>query len=364
MAIEIIGWGDTPTRSQFAVSNQEVLTMAVESIERHISTTKTPDPKWLDELKKLQGRKADEVTEKIGVVSRQYATDKTSADLAIEAATRAVLSARKNDVTFEPDKIRLVISGGSTPDDLYPACAGLIQNSLQINEAEGFDVSLACCSGTQAVITAFRAMTADPNICYALVAVGETIGSMHQRSRAPLTEDVTLWGDGGGAVVLRQRGSSERGIEKFTSRIDGSLAYTTRSKGIGAHADHHQHKTFNHLCASMEGHQREIQRWVIGAVGSDLERFVRCNLSPGDLSKTFALFHNGNLKMINSLAEKVGIAPERLLHRIPDRANQSSASVLSSLAYHANIGTFRSGDVLLFATFGGGVAYNFLTYRW
>lgn len=364
MTIEFIGWGDTSTRPNFAVSNAQALEMIRSNLRRRIAesekTNIVPDQKLVDELTKLELRTPEEVAEKIGVESRQYAVDKTSTELAIEAAENAVDRARKNDPTFDVSKIKLVISGGSTPDDLYPACAARVQDHFKLTETEAFDVSLACCSGTQGFITAVRAMRAD-GIRYALLTTGEKVGS--PCCNELIDESGTLWGDGGGAAVIRLLDNgTEQGLIAYQSRIDGSLAYTTRSCGIGAHPDHR----IMPVDPSMQGHSRMIQKWVRRDVARDLKQFVESReLDVANNNRAFAFFHNGNRTMIEGVAEEIGIPPERVLHRIKDRGNQSSASVFSSLAFHADVkGALRSGDLLIFATFGGGVAYNFLAYRW
>jgi 3-oxoacyl-[acyl-carrier-protein] synthase-3 len=114
----------------------------------------------------------------------------------------------------------------------------------------------------------------------------------------------------------------------------------------------------------MEGRGPEIYQWVIKTVAKKLKQF----LIDSDISvneRTYLIPHNGNLRMVLRLGEAIGIPPERVLNRIAERGNQSSASVFSTLAHYAEeLGQFNSGDQLIFATFGGGVVYNFIAYLW
>lgn len=352
--VDIIGWGDVPTDPNCSYDNAAVLEM----IQKRLKERAPRDPNALQQLEHIITLNGQSVFEKLGMRSRQYRFEKSSTELARIAAERALQTATRNDPNFSPKKIGLVVSGGSSPDDLYPACAAHLQHELGIGEAEGFDVSLACCSGTQAMIEATRALLCGSDAAYALVAVGETIGS---RCNDLLDENALIWGDGGGAVVLSSYGGGNRnfGVQATRSRIDGSLAGTTRSRGIGADIDH---RSFE-LNASMEGRGREIYGWVIGPVAEALKLFLEEHRVKLD-DRTFLLPHNGNLRMIQAVARKIGLPSEQILHRITDRANQSSASIFSTLAHYADGDCFRHGDQLILASFGGGVAYNFVLYRW
>ncbi|MEO1369121.1 MAG: 3-oxoacyl-[acyl-carrier-protein] synthase III C-terminal domain-containing protein [Acidobacteriota bacterium] len=47
-----------------------------------------------------------------------------------------------------------------------------------------------------------------------------------------------------------------------------------------------------------------------------------------------------------------------------ERGNTSSASIPISLAHYARRGRFQSGDLLILAAFGGGMAIDIALYRW
>lgn len=359
--IQIIGWGDTPTEDRFSVDNPTVLRAIERKLEPLVVGSQQSEherERYRLELEKVRAHTTESVTKKLGIVTRQYIPEADSTELARQAAERAIAVAERNNPNFSREKIHLIVSGGSTPDDLYPSCAAKLQYLLNIPDAEAFDVSAACCSGTQAFIETVRALQTGCDM-YALVAVGETIGS---RCNDHMDENALLWGDGGSAVVVYAGFSDNRnfGVQDFISRADGSLYGTTRSRGIGVHPDH---RRFPALNASMEGRGTEIYQWVIGPIAQKLKQFLVDSRISID-ERTFLLPHNGNWRMVRRLGEVIGIPPERVLNRIAERGNQSSASVFSTLAHYAELGYFQRNDQLIFATFGGGVVYNFIAYRW
>lgn len=360
-SIQIIGWGDTPTEDRFSVDNSTVLRMIERNLEPLAFSSQLPSEerdKYRTELEKIRAHTAESVTEKFGIVTRQYIPNTNSTELARQAAERAIAVATRNDPNFSREKIHLVISGGSSPDDLYPSCAAKLQHQLGIPDAEAFDVSAACCSGTQALIEAIRALQIGCDL-YVLIALGETVGS---RCDDHMDENALLWGDGGGAIVVRvdMAGNKKFGVQNFVSRTDGSLSGTTRSRGIGTHPDH---RRFPALNASMEGRGSDLYRWVIGPVAKKLKKFLEDSRITVD-ERTFLVPHNGNLRMVCRVGEVIGVPSEQVINRIAERGNQSSVSVISTLAHYAEQDFFKRGDQLIMVTFGGGAIYNFTIYRW
>lgn len=364
VSIQIGGWGDVPTEEQFKVYNQAVLEKIRDTIEQELGVNPSQDAELRRQLEKVKAKTPEQWAKTTGIISRQWYPERSSTDLAIMAAERAVAVARRDDPFFHPRNIKLVISGGSSPDYVFPACACRIQDALGISDGttEPLDVSLACCSGTQALITAIRAMVDDSfdqePIDYALVSTGEAIGS---RANCLLHEHGLLWGDGGGAVVLKRvHDDPGYGFLHFRSRSYGSLAGTTKSRGLGTALDN---QGFGYIDASMEGRHFEIYEWTQREIPAALDDYVNATkLTVTD--RTILLGHNGSVKILWGIGKKLGIDRENILHRLPDRGNQSSASVLSTLSFFADQNRFQRGDTLLFVTFGGGLAYNILTYRW
>lgn len=343
----IIGWGDVPAEDRFSFPNDQVLKM----VQRNRQQA------GLDPLTVT----AEDMTSKLGVITRQYIArvDPSigATELARIAAERAIAMVEAKDRYFDRSKIKFVISGGSSPDNLFPGAGPLLHAQLGIPNVEAYDVSAACCSGTQALINAIRSIQFGPDE-YALVAIGETIGSW---TNDLMTEDSFIWGDGGSAVLIKGTyGNRNFGFQAFKSRADGTQASTTLSRGIGAHPEH---RDFPALNASMEGQGKKIYKWVIGPVAAALGEFL-CESQIKVDNRTFLVPHNGNLRMVQEVGKTVGIPPERVLNQVARRGNQSSASVLSTLAYFADQNFFEKGDQLVFAAFGGGLIYNFIVYRW
>lgn len=315
------------------------------------------------------GKSGDDTESLIGIRTRWW-SKKSSTEHAVDAARAALADAARrhgdgNGNGFSAADIRLVHSGGSSPDNLFPACACVVQGTLGIapESCEARDVSLACASWLDAVVLAVARMR-DKSMRWGLVTVGECIGT---RLNAPTSLSYCLWGDGGGAVVLEYDpdGDPAFGIVADRAVSDGQFAHWTRSLKIGTHPDH---DGFELPDASMLEYGRDIHRYAIRTVSAIVAEMLDEHRAehgpPAEGESVYLVPHNSNLGMVRQIGKRLDIPEERVLTRIRERGNTSSASIPITLAHYAGEGNFRRGDLLILAAFGGGMAVDVVLYRW
>jgi 3-oxoacyl-[acyl-carrier-protein] synthase-3 len=304
--------------------------------------------------------KTGEDTEKLVGIRARWWSRHSSTELATIAARHAVDDAvRRTRGAFAADRLELVHSGGSSPDNVFPACACEVQGTLGVpaNRAEARDVSLACTSWLDALLLADARMR-HKGFRYGLVTTGEAVGS---RMNAPTSLSFTLWGDAGAAVVLEHDpdGDPSFGLIADAAHADGEHADWTKSIGLGLHPSH---AAWDHPDCSMLDHGKDIHKYAIREVSSAITRMLA---REGLAGEPFWLVpHNANLGLVTRIGELVGLPADRVLTRVRDRGNTSSASVGINLVKHAQDGTFRPGDLLVLAAFGGGMAMSLAAYRW
>lgn len=305
-----------------------------------------------------RGKTGDDTEALIGIRTRWWSR-LSSTEHALAAARSALADVAERRGDFDPADLQLVHSGGSSPDNLFPACACEIQGALGIPpvDCEARDVSLACCSWLDALLLAASRLRAK-SMRWGLVAVGESIGT---RLNAPTSLSHCLWGDAGGAVVLEHDPDGDPSLGLFADKAisDGQFAYWTRSLKIGTHPDH---AAFPQADASMLDHGKDIHRYAIRAVSKVIDDMLAEHGLEHE--SPYLVPHNSNLGMVRQIGTRLGIPKERVLTRIVERGNTSSASIPITLAHHARHGQFESGDLLVLAAFGGGMAIDAALYRW
>jgi 3-oxoacyl-[acyl-carrier-protein] synthase-3 len=284
----------------------------------------------------------------------------SSTEHALEASRAAIAdAARRSGGAFDASQIQLVHSGGSSPDNVFPACACEVQGALGVppETCEARDVSLACASWLDALVLAASRMRAK-GLRYGLVTAGECVGT---RLNAPTSLSYCLWGDGGGAVVLEHdpAGDPCYGLLADKAISDGQYASWTRSLKLGTHPDH---AAYPYPDASMLDKGRDIHRYAIREVSKAIANLLE-DSGIGD-PPGFLVPHNANLGMVRQIGKRLGVPEDRVLTRIAERGNTSSASVPITLAHYAAEGRFKRGDLLAMTAFGGGMAIDVALYRW
>jgi 3-oxoacyl-[acyl-carrier-protein] synthase III len=68
--------------------------------------------------------------------------------------------------------------------------------------------------------------------------------------------------------------------------------------------------------------------------------------------------HQANLRIIDAMGRKLGLAPERVVKTVDRHANTSAASVPLALAEARADGRIRAGDLVVLEALGGGLTWG------
>ena len=155
-SLHIVGTGESPLVPSELVDNDAVLAI----LNRNGVDTR--------------GKNGDDTESLIGIRTRWW-SKMGATKHALDAAREAIADAqRRTGDTFRTEDLNLVHSGGSSPDNLFPACACEVQGALGIppDHCEARDISLACASWLDALVLAAARMQAK-RMRWGLVTVGE-----------------------------------------------------------------------------------------------------------------------------------------------------------------------------------------------
>ncbi len=156
-----------------------------------------------------------------GIRSRFVADeDEQASDLALHASRRAMDAA---GVTA--DDIDLIVLATSTPDMIFPSTACLLQRKLGVSHGAAFDVQAACTGFLYAVSIADKFVASGQCKC-ALVVGTEVFSRLLDWSDR---RTCVLFGDGAGAVILRQ--SEQPGILSSHLHADGRQSHILEVAG-------------------------------------------------------------------------------------------------------------------------------------
>jgi 3-oxoacyl-[acyl-carrier-protein] synthase-3 len=288
--------------------------------------------------------------QRTGIRQRHIADEgETTSTLATRAAEAALANAVRS-----ADDVDLVIVATSTPDYTFPAVATQVQAALDIRNGAAFDLQAVCSGFVFAIATADKFLTSGANKC-ALVIGAETFSRlMDWKDRTTCV----LFGDGAGAVLMEAQESNgelcERGVLTSHLRSDGRHREKLYVDG-GPSAT----GTVGHL--RMQG--REVFRHAVGMVTDVVEdAFAATGMGADDLD--WFVPHQANRRIIDASAEKLGIAPEKVVITVDRHGNTSAASIPLALAEAHADGRIKQGDLVMIEAMGGGFTWGSALIRW
>ena len=302
------------------------------------------------DVSKLVDTTDDWITERTGIRQRHIAAEgELTSDLGIAAARQALVRSG-----IDPVEIDLVICATATPDRTFPATAVKIQHGLGITKGAAFDIQAVCSGFVYGLTTADNFLKAG-QFKRAIVIGAETFSRI-----LDWTDRGTcvLFGDGAGAVVLEaqpQHGTREdRGILSTIIRSDGryeDLLYVDGGPGST--------KTTGHL--RMNG--REVFRHAVQKIHGVIEETL---ISTGYAADEIDLYvpHQANKRILDGIAKKLGVGPEKIVVTLEKHGNTSAASIPLALNDAFEAHRIKEGSLILMEAMGGGFTWGAVLARW
>ncbi|HUE81943.1 MAG TPA: beta-ketoacyl-ACP synthase III [Pyrinomonadaceae bacterium] len=293
------------------------------------------------------------ITTRTGIKQRRKASPGEYTSLfAVRAARQAIERAR-----LDPSDIDLLLCATVTPDQILPSTGCLIQAELGANKAAAMDV-VAACSGFLYGVTLANTMIQTGQSRYALVVGAEILTQYVDYTDR---QTCVLFGDGAGAAVLG-RVEPERGILATRIRSDGRYEEQLFSPGGGtrrppssetlAAGDHFFKMRGNELFKVAVRSMAEVSREVLEEAG----------LRPEDID--LFIPHQANQRITDAVAAKLNVDIARVYSNIAMHGNTSSASIPIALDECVEAGRVKEGNVVLMASFGGGVTWGGVLVKW
>ena len=290
------------------------------------------------------------IRQRTGIRQRHIAAEgEFTSHLALNAARAAL--ARAGCTAGDLD---LLVLATATPDNTFPATATRVQAALGMKRGAAFDVQ-AVCSGFIYALSVADNMLRLGQAKTALVIGAETF------SRILDWEDrstCVLFGDGAGAVVLRAAdgggSNADRGILSTHLYSDGGgyeMLYVDGGPSTTGTAGH------------LRMHGREVFRHAVTRMAEAVEISLESNcLSPDDLD--WVVPHQANIRIMDSMAKKLGLRPEQIIVTVDRQANTSAATIPLALAAADADGRLKQGQLVSLTAMGGGFTWGSVLLRW
>ncbi|MCC7277349.1 MAG: ketoacyl-ACP synthase III [Chromatiaceae bacterium] len=284
------------------------------------------------------------IFDRTGIRQRHVVVEgETCSDLAV-AAARAAMEAAGVD----PSEIDLIVLATTTPDQIFPSTACIIQPRLGIKGVPAFDVQ-AVCAGFVYALSVADQFVRTGSAKRALVIGADTMSRLldwQDRSTC------ILFADGAGAVVLGA--AEEPGIISTHISADGAYKDLLQvPKGIGRGGCEDPY---------LEMRGNEVFRWAVSTLGRIVEETLEANgMTKSDID--WLVPHQANIRIIQATARRLDLPMEQVVVTVADHGNTSAASIPLALDTAVRDGRIQRGQTILMEGFGGGFTWGTVLVR-
>lgn len=287
------------------------------------------------------------IADRTGIKERRRAAAGEYTSILAARAARAALEA----ANLEASKLDLIICATVTPDYLQmPATACLVQAELGAKKAAAFDLAAACTGFVYALDAAqkFVSSGAYQNV----LVIGADL--MTRSVDGDDASTAILFADGAGAAVVSatENGKGILATDLGSDGTNGDLIFTP----AGGTRRLTSCETVRDRLHFMQMRGREIFKIAVAAMPAS-SRIVlkRAGLSLADVD--LIIPHQANQRIINAVAARLGIAPEKVFSNIERTGNTGAATVPVALDQCIRSGRIKPGDTVLLTAFGGGITW-------
>ena len=306
-----------------------------------------------DDLAKIVDTSDEWITTRTGIRERRIGrSEETATSMASESAREALQFAG-----ITPEAVDLIIVATSLPDALYPSTACEVQSEIGAVNAAAFNV-VAACSGLIYSINIARNFIMSGTYNTVLL-IGVDIHSRFLNWNDKST--CILFGDAAGAMLLQKSFDGVNDILSVDIRSNGSksgeLYIPLQGKSCPFVEPNGQKEQF----VNMNG--KEIYKFAV----SVMPESIKSALSIADLEVSdidYLIPHQANIKIINSIAEKVGLEKQQVITNHERYGNTSTASIPVALTEALENGGIKSSSIMAMCGFGAGLTWGTAIVKW
>jgi len=299
-----------------------------------IGTNLPPQILTNDDLAKTMDTNDNWIRERTGIHERHVGG--VTSEMAIAAGLAAL-----DDAGVDADEIGLLVLATTSPDQRFPATSAVVQAGIGLS-CGAFDVNAVCAGFLYGYVTAYGLMGVPGGPDKVLLCGADSMASLtdwNDRGTA------ILFGDGAGAVVLERHDQGQ--LLGWDLGADGNLNSIL-------YCDHDDF-------IKMEG--REVFKKAVRAVVKSVDNaLTRAELDASEID--VFLPHQANIRIIEAVANRVGISMDKTHNVIDQTGNTSSATIPLAMAKAQSDGVLQPGAKVCMTGFGGGMTWGTAIVEW
>ena len=306
-----------------------------------------------EDLSRMVDTSDEWIITRTGIKQRHIAAkDEHTSDMAAKSALKAIEQAK-----ISPAEIDLILVATATPDMLFPATACFVQKKIGATNAACLDISAACAGFLFGVEIAQQFITSHTYDTVLVIGADKLTAITNWSDR----NTCVLFGDGAGAAILRHRGGSH-GVISTHIGSDGQYTDILFMPGGGSRCPiTRENVDLNLQTIHMSG--KEVYKQAVTAMLTAAQKALKqASLSIEDIACVIP--HQANMRIIEAIADRLGIPLEKFYVNLDRYGNTSAAAVAIALDEANRSGRIKPGDYVLMVVFGGGLTWAGTVIEW
>ncbi len=301
------------------------------------------------DLEKMVDTSDEWITKRTGIKTRRIADKgETTSDMGVAAAKQALERAG-----LTAQDLDLILCATISPDFLcMPSTACMIAKKLGIANVPAMDISAACSGFIYALATA-KAYIESGMAKNVLIVGAEKLSAIVDWSDRTTC---ILFGDGAGAAIIAATENKDEAIVDVNISADGKYYDYLITPGCGTNKPCSEEVLKERACfIKMKGN--ETFKVAVKTLTNDVKDILEKN---GISSEAITHFvpHQANYRILNAVANALGLRDEQVVMTVSKYGNTSSASIPMAINEIYQEGRLQKGDLMLLDAFGGGFTWG------
>lgn len=300
-----------------------------------------------DHLSEIVETTDEWIRSRTGIETRRITEGESTSDLAAGAACKAL-----EDAGVSAEEIDLILVASMTADESMPNMACLVQKKIGAVHATCFDINAAC-SGFL-----FALNTANAYLCSGMYAKILVIGAETLSKVVDWTDRSTcvLFGDGAGAAVVTGDGEKRYIAVSGSDGAKGEVL-TAGKMGLDNFLIQGEESIFRKEDYYMYMNGQEVFKFAVTKVPEAIRQVVeKAEVSLEEID--YFLLHQANVRIISSVAKRLGMDIDKMPVNLNHYGNTSAASIpiLLDEVWHSKM--LKPGSKIVISGFGGGLTWG------
>ncbi len=304
------------------------------------------------EIEKQLGLEPGWIFRRTGIEARRYvADDEALSDIATAAGDMALANAN-----IDRAGVALVLLATSTPDHLLPPSAPLVAHRLGLANAGGIDMAGACGGFIYALTLAdsFVRLHDAPVLVIAANVLSRRINPNDRASSV-------LFADAAGAVLLSPSDRAEAGVAGAELASKGSRYDLIKIPAGGSRVPFTALTDPTSTLMVINDGKAVFSEAIDMMTAAARAALAKSGLSAQDMSRFIP--HQANARMMDKVAHKLAIHPDKMLSTVREFANSSAATIPFTLSMRAAERPLVRGETILMTAAGAGMTGGAAVFR-